>query len=249
MIRLKTAEDIVLMREAGRILARVLQELSTSVRAGLRTKDLDDQAETALTRAGVRPAFKGYRGYPSALCVSINEEVVHGIPSNRRIREGDIVSLDLGAELEGCFADAATSVAVGRVLPRARQLLEVGKSALAAGIAKAQAGLHLGDISAAIQQEIERNGFSVVRDFVGHGIGRQLHEELQIPNYGESGTGVLLQEGMTLAIEPMANMGSFQVAIKNDGWTVVTQDKCPSVHFEHTILVTGHRPEILTEWS
>jgi len=139
-------------------------------------------------------------------------------------------------------------VAVGRVIPRARQLLEVGKSALAAGIAKAQAGLHLGDISAAIQQEIERNGFSVVRDFVGHGIGRQLHEELQIPNYGESGTGVLLQEGMTLAIEPMANMGSFQVAIKNDGWTVVTQDKCPSVHFEHTILVTGHSPEILTEW-
>jgi methionyl aminopeptidase len=249
MIPIKSPSEIEAMRYAGSILAHTLQEVAQAVRPGLHTSDLDQLAEASLLKQGARPAFKGYRGYPSALCISINEEVVHGIPGPRLLQEGDLVSLDLGAVVGHFFSDSTVTVAVGQVSAALRELLRVGKSSLAAGIKMARAGKHLGDISLAIQEEAERNGYSVVRDFVGHGIGRQLHEEPQVPNFGYPGTGILLKEGMVLAIEPMVNLGEAQVEILRNGWTVVTNDRRPSVHFEHTVLVTAQDPEILTEWK
>jgi methionyl aminopeptidase len=241
MIPIKTPAEIEAMRQVGAILAAALQEVAGSVRP-------DQKAEEALRLRGALPAFKGYRGYPSALCVSVNEEVVHGIPGQRMLREGDLVSLDLGAVVDQYFADSTITVPVGEVKPTLRELLRVGQEAMMAGIAMARTGNHLGDISAAIQHEAERHHFSVVRDFVGHGIGRQLHEEPQVPNFGQPGTGVVLKEGMVLAIEPMVNLGNARVEILRNGWTVVTSDRRPSVHFEHTVLITAQDPEILTEW-
>ncbi len=237
------------MYEGGQILARVLHDVSAMIQTGMHTRELDRIAESSILRAGAKPAFKGYRGYPSALCVSVNEEVVHGIPGKRVIKEGDLVSLDLGVLFEGFYTDAAVTVPVGKVTPHSRRLLEVCRAALSRGIEKARAGFHLGDISAAIQSEVESNGLHVVRDFAGHGIGSQLHEAPQVANFGQAETGILLEEGMTLAIEPMVNLGTSLVSIQGDGWTVVTRDQRPSAHFEHTVAITGCGPEILTEWK
>ena len=237
------------MRRGGQILARVLREVTSMIKPGMHTRELDQIAEAYLLARGAKPAFKGYRGYPSALCVSVNEEVVHGIPGNRALKEGDLVSLDLGVFLEGFYTDAAVTVPVGRVTSTLLKLLRVCRDALTVGIEKARPGLHLGDISAAIQNEVERNGLYVVRDFAGHGIGKQLHEEPQVANFGQAGTGILLEEGMTLAIEPMVNLGTSLVSIQGDGWTVVTRDQRPSAHFEHTVAITANGPEILTEWK
>lgn len=247
MSNLRTAEEIEIMRRGGQILARVLHEITSMIKPGMHTCELDQIAEAYIVARGAKPAFKGYRGYPSALCVSVNEEVVHGIPGNRVLKEGDLVSLDLGVFLEGFYTDAAVTVPVGRVTPTLLKLLRVCRDALAVGIEKARPGLHLGDISAAIQKEVERNGLYVVRDFAGHGIGKQLHEEPQVANFGQAGTGILLEEGMTLAIEPMVNLGTSLVSIQGDGWTVVTRDQRPSAHFEHTVAITANGPEILTE--
>jgi len=208
---------------------------------------LDEIAYRVITRQGARPSFLNYRGYPASVCVSINNEVVHGIPSPRRVlQEGDIVSLDLGALYKGFHGDMAMTVPVGKVAPEVLALLEATKGGLAAGIAAARAGAHVGDISAAIQSYVEARGFSVVRDYVGHGIGRSLHEEPQVPNFGVPGTGVQLRVGMTLAIEPMVNMGRYEVVSQPDGWTVVTKDGSWSAHFEHTIAITEGDAEILT---
>lgn len=247
MIILKTKEELRLMREAGRLVARVLTELSGRARPGVRTAELDRLAEALIHGGGGRPAFKNYRGFPANICVSVNEEVVHGIPGPRRLANGDLVSLDVGVCLRGYYADASLTIAVGG--PRDREaalLLEVGRGALASGIALARAGAHLSDVSHAIQTFAEGRGFSVVRDYVGHGIGQVMHEELQVPNFGPPGQGPVLKPGMTLAIEPMVNAGTHEVECLADGWTVVTRDRKRSVHFEHTVAVTEGGPEILT---
>ena len=248
MIQLKSAEEIEKMSRAGEILAKVMRLLVQAVRPGVRTQELDAIAERAITNTGGKPAFKRYRGFPASLCVSVNEEVVHGIPGARALREGDIVSLDLGVLYDGYYADAALTVPVGRVTPTVQKLLQVGKEALMAGIRNAWPGRHLNEVSAAIQREVERNGFSVVRDFVGHGIGSSLHEEPPVPNFVVPENGIILEEGMTLAIEPMVNMGTHLVKVQSDGWTVVTRDGRPSAHFEHTVAVTTKGPKILTEF-
>jgi len=247
MIVLKTPEEIRLMREAGRIVARTLEALVAMVRPGVRTLELDAEAERLIRQAGALPSFKGYRGYPASVCVSVNEEVVHGIPGPRRLREGDLVSLDVGACLRGYHGDAAVTVPVGEDLsPRASRLLAAGRGALAAAIEKAQPGNRLGDVSHAIQSHAESLGFSVVRDYAGHGIGQAMHEDPQVPCFGRPGTGPLLRTGMVLAIEPMLNAGTEEVEVLDDGWTVVTRDREPSVHFEHTVAVTDEGPVVLT---
>jgi methionyl aminopeptidase len=246
-IIIKSQDEIAVMREAGRVVALAMAEVVAAVRPGVRTKQLDEIAYRVITRQGARPSFLNYRGYPASVCVSINNEVVHGIPSPRRVlQEGDIVSLDLGALYKGFHGDMAMTVPVGKVAPEVLALLEATKGGLAAGIAAARAGAHVGDISAAIQSYVEARGFSVVRDYVGHGIGRSLHEEPQVPNFGVPGTGVQLRVGMTLAIEPMVNMGRYEVVSQPDGWTVVTKDGSWSAHFEHTIAITEGDAEILT---
>jgi methionyl aminopeptidase len=229
-------------------LAEVLEVLVPAVRPGVTTQALDDLARETMVRRGGRPAFQGYRGYPSSICTSVNDEVVHGIPSRRRLSEGDIVGIDAGVVLEGYYADSAVTVAVGEVRPKVLELIRATEEALADGIAQARPGRHLSDISHAIQKKAESRGFSVVRDFVGHGIGSQLHEAPQIPNYGPPGKGPLLKAGMCLAIEPMVNAGRWPVKVLEDGWTAVTQDGSWSAHFEHTVAVTESDPEILTEW-
>lgn len=216
------------------------------VEPGRTTKELDEAAGELIARFGGKSPFLGYRGYPGNICVSVNEEVVHGIPGKRRVQYGDIVSLDIGIILDGYVGDNATTVAVGVVKPRTQELLRVTQLALEAGIKKARAGNRVGDISHAVQSVVEGNGFSVVREFVGHGVGRKMHEEPQIPNYGKAGDGPKLKPGMTLAIEPMINAGVGEVQMLSDGWTVVSADGQPSAHFEHTVLVTEGDPEILT---
>lgn len=213
---------------------------------GVKTVDLDRFAEAYIRERGALPAFKGYRGYPFTLCTSVNEQVVHGLPSERGLQEGDILSLDLGAIVEGYYGDAAITVAVGDISPEAHRLLQTTREALHCGIAQAVPGHHLTDISHAIQRHVETQGFSVVRIFVGHGIGRALHEEPQIPNFGPPGRGPVLKSGMVLAIEPMVNAGSHEVAILEDRWTAVSQDRLLSAHFEHTVAITEKGPEILT---
>jgi methionyl aminopeptidase len=245
-IAVKSGEEIARLRAAGRVVAEVLAELAAAVRPGVTTLELDALAERATRARGADPAFKGYHGYPAWLCASVNEEVVHGIPSARRLAEGDIVGLDFGAVLEGWYADAAVTLPVGAVGEEAARLLEAGRAALASGIAAARPDARVGDIGAAIQASVERSGFSVVRDFVGHGIGRRLHEPPQIPNFGRSGSGARLRAGMVLAIEPMVNAGGFAVEVLDDGWTAVTADRKRSAHFEHTVLVAENGPEILT---
>lgn len=227
-------------------MAAVLEVLKQEIKPGIKTKELDAIAARELAKHEVRSSFKGYRGFPAHLCVSVNEEVVHGIPGERLLREGDIVSLDVGAIYQGFQGDAAITVGMGKISPRAKQLLEVTQEALMAGIMASRDGSHLGDISSAIQFYVESRGFSVVREYTGHGIGREMHEEPQVPNFGLPGRGPLLQKGMTLAIEPMVNLGGGGTKPTENRWTVVTADGSLSAHFEHTIAITEAEPEILT---
>ncbi|MGB3941903.1 MAG: type I methionyl aminopeptidase [Candidatus Manganitrophaceae bacterium] len=246
MIILKSTEEVAKIAKASRIVAESLEALRVYIKPGMTTKELDRFVDGQIRERGGIPAFKGYRNYPATLCISVNDEVVHGIPSNRVIKEGDIVGLDLGAIYEGFYGDAAVTVPVGEVTPDAMRLIEVARESLLAGIEQACEGKRLSDISHAVQSCVEKAGFSVVTDFVGHGIGRSLHEEPQIPNFGPPGRGPRLKEGMVLAIEPMVNMGKSTVRVLDDRWTAVTEDGSLSAHFEHTIAVTKEGPVILT---
>ena len=247
MIELKSAREIGLMRTGGHILADVMDRLRDTVKPGISTLEIDEDVEGFIRARGATPAFKGYRGFPATVCISINEEVVHGIPSaHRRIKEGDIVGLDLGCIVEGYYADCAFTLAIGEVPPKVQQLLDVTRASLDVAITECRAGRRLSDVSHAVQTHVEEHGFAVVRAFVGHGIGRALHEDPQIPNFGEPGRGPQLRPGMVLAIEPMVTMGSWEVKVLDDGWTAVTRDGSLAAHFEHTIAVTETGPEVLT---
>lgn len=246
MIYLKSPEEIERLRRANQIVVQVMQTLRTGIRPGTTTLELDQLAERVIAAAGGKPAFKGYRGFPSTLCVSINEEVVHGIPGPRRLQEGDLVSIDCGVFKDGFYGDHAWTFPVGAVSKQARRLLAAGAKALELGIAKMIPGHRLHDISGAVQQFVEGEGFSVVRDFVGHGIGRELHEEPQLPNFGTPGTGIRLKAGLVLALEPMINEGTHEVETLADGWTVVTKDRKWSVHFEHSVAITPEGADILS---
>jgi methionyl aminopeptidase len=247
MVICKSPAEIEKMHRAGLIVWSALEKMHTMVRPGMATKELDEFAEAFTAEQHARPAFKGYRGYPGSVCTSINKEVVHGIPSAaRRLQEGDILSLDFGIELDGYFADAALTVPVGKIGPEREKLLRVTRESLERGIEKARPGNRLGDISAAVQEWVEKNGFSVVREFVGHGIGTKMHEDPQLPNYGTPGQGPRLQEGMVVAIEPMVNTGGPGVRVLEDEWTAVTEDGSDSAHFEHTVAITSNGPWILT---
>ncbi len=235
-----------MMRESNRILAQLFEHIAPMIQPGITTKELDFEAEIFIRSFNAVPAFKGYRGFPSTLCTSVNEEVVHGFPSERGLVSGDIVSIDVGALLNGFYSDAARTFPVGNVSKEAQALMDTTRQALAAGISQARPGNRLSDISAAVQQVVESAGFSVVRDFVGHGIGKGLHEDPQIPNFGKKGNGPVLKEGMTFAIEPMVNQGSWRVAILEDGWTAVTSDGSLSAHFENSIAITKNGPLILS---
>lgn len=245
-IVIKSEREIAFMREAGKIVAAVLKAMAAAVMPGIRTKELDIIAARETARLGGTPSFKGYRGYPANVCVSINDEIVHGIPGERVLKEGDIVSLDYGVINNGYQGDAAITVGVGKVSPRARLLIQTTEGALRAGISAASNGARLGDVSSAIQRHAEMMGFSVVREYTGHGIGREMHEDPLIPNFGEPGTGPVLEKGMTIALEPMVNDGDWLTMVRDDGWTVVTADGSLSAHFEHTIAITGGEAEILT---
>ncbi len=250
MIELKSARDREKMRLAGRVVAEVLGELRQAVHSGITTRELDVVADRGIKRRGGIPVFKGYHGYPASVCVSVNDQVVHGIPGSRVLQPGDLVSIDLGATVDGFVGDAAFSMFV-EYAPneRAEELLRVTEESLYKGIEAARVGNRLGDVSAAVQQHVEAHGFSVVRDFVGHGVGRQMHEEPQVPNYGTAGRGLLLKPGLAIAIEPMVNVGGYQVDVGDDGWTVTTRDHSLSAHFEHTIFLDENGPEILTAIS
>jgi len=247
MIILKSRHEIEKMKISNRIVVEVLEEIKKKIRVGVTTIELDRLAESVILKKGGTPAFKGYRGYPNSLCISINEQVVHGIPSNRRLKDGDLVSIDLGVYHDGYYGDAAITVGAGEITSEAKRLLDATQKALYIGIEKAMAGNHLSDISNAVQMYVEGEGFSVVRAFVGHGIGTSLHEEPQVPNFGEAGKGPLLKSGMVLAIEPMVNAGVSDVEVLEDDWTVVTADGSLSAHFEHTVAVTDNGVEILTK--
>ena len=246
MIVLKSPAEVAKMRRACEVAATALQAVVHAVGGGITTRELDRIAEDRIRALGGTPSFLGYRGYPASLCVSVNDEVVHGIPGRRRLREGEIVSLDLGALVEGFHGDLAVTVPVGKISQELTRLLHVTAQALEEGIRAVRPGRRLGDVGAAIQRYVERHGFSVVRDFAGHGVGRSLHEEPQIPNFGRPGNGVVLRAGMTLAIEPMVNMGGPEVAVDPDGWTVRTKDHEASAHFEHTVAVTESGADVLT---
>src|SRR5262245_42613138 len=250
-LELKSKEDVARMRRAGGIVAEVLQRLQEEVRPGVTTLELDRIAEELTRKRGAVPAFKGYRVadrvFPASLCVSINEEVVHGIPSARTLHEGDIVGLDFGVVVDGYYGDAAVTVPVGAITEQAQHLVDATRESLWQGIGTIRAGRRLGDLSHAIQSYAEGAGLSVVREFVGHGIGRRLHEEPQVPNFGEPGRGRLLREGMVLAIEPMLNLGEPGVLVKDDGWTAVTRDGSLSAHFEHSVAITAEGPMVLTQ--
>ena len=245
-MELKSAAELEIMRRAGRVVSGLLKLMEKEARPGISTGQLDKAAEDFIRAAGAQPAFKGYYGYPATICASVNEEVVHGIPGKRVLQEGDIVGIDVGAKLEGFFSDAARTFAIGEVDHQSRRLIDVTRGAMEQGIAQAVEGNRLGDISWAVQSFAEKNGLSVVRDFVGHGIGRDLHEEPQVPNFGSAGQGMKLVQGMALAIEPMLNLGGFEVEILKDGWTVVTKDRKRSSHFEQTVFVGKNRPEVVT---
>jgi len=243
----RSTAELEKMREAGRLVGDVLTELTARVAPGVTTAELDEIAEQRIRKAGAVPAFKGYHGYPATICASINEEVIHGIPSGRRIlNEGDIISIDVGASLDGYYGDSAVTLAVGQVSEQAATLLRVTEESLYKAIERALPGGRISDIGHAVQQHVEAYGFSVVREFVGHGIGQRMHEEPQVPNYGEPGRGPRLSEGMVLAIEPMVNAGKPAVKVLGDGWTAVTRDGSLSAHFEHTVAVTADGPWILT---
>jgi methionyl aminopeptidase len=246
MIILKQPEEIEKLRDSNGIVAEILKELRLRVKPGITTGELDRLAEEMSRKRGAVPAFKGYKGFPFSLCTSVNSEVVHGMPSDRVLVEGDIVSLDFGVFYRGYYGDAAITVPVGRVSEKAARLLRVTEGGLYDGIEQARAGNRLGDISAAVQRHVETAGYSVVRDFVGHGIGRNLHEEPQIPNYGVKGRGIELKPGMVLAIEPMVNEGTYKVRVLQDGWTVTTEDGQLSAHFEHSVVIMENGPDILS---
>ncbi len=248
MIVVKSPQEIELMRQAGRIVARTLQELARAVKPGITTIQLDTLARRYIEKLHGRPAFRGYHGYPASICASLNDEVVHGIPSLRRLKTGDIISIDVGVFYKGYYGDAAATFPVGEVSPLAERLLEVTRESLYKGIEKAFPGNHLYDISAAVQTYVESQGFSVVRNYVGHGIGSEMHEEPQVPNFGLPGKGPVLEAGMVLAIEPMVNAGTWEVETLNDDWTVVTRDRSLSAHFEHTVAILQDGPEILTSF-
>jgi methionyl aminopeptidase len=246
-IVLKSPREIALMRRGGQILAELVEMLKRTVAAGMSTLEIDEEAEAFIVRRGARSAFKGYRGFPATVCVSINEEVVHGIPSaHRRLKEGDIVGLDLGCIVDGYYADCAVTVPIGEVPGRVQALLDATRESLDRAIDECRAGRRLSDISHAVQSHVEGRGFAVVRMFVGHGIGRALHEDPQIPNFGDPGRGPVLRPGMVLAIEPMVTMGTWEVRILDDGWTAVTEDGSLAAHFEHTVAITDNGPEVLT---
>lgn len=246
MIGIKNAAELDAMREANRLVAQVLREVSEMTAPGVATAALDKRAEELCRQAGAEPAFKGYRGYPYSLCCSVNEQVVHGFPNQRPLRAGDILSMDFGVILDGFYGDSALTVPVGEVSREAEALMEATRNSLYAGIEQMRPGKRLGDISAAVQAVAEGAGFSVVRQFVGHGIGRNLHEDPQLPNYGTPGKGIMLKPGMVIAIEPMVNAGGYEVEILDDGWTAVTRDGKLSAHFEHTVAVTDNGPRILS---
>ncbi len=246
MIELKNASQLELMRKAGRIVAETLELVREHAKPGVTTLDLDRIAEKYIRSQGAIPAFKGYNGFPATLCTSVNEQVVHGIPSLRNLDSGDIISIDCGAHIKGFFGDSAITLIIGEVDEETQRLLKVTEESLMMGIAQARLGNRLYDVSHAVQKHVEANRFSVVRDYVGHGIGRAMHEDPQIPNFGKPGRGPRLEVGMALAIEPMVNMGTHEVQTLKDRWTVVTKDNLPSAHFEHTVAITENGPEILT---
>ncbi|ADG04953.1 type I methionyl aminopeptidase [Kyrpidia tusciae] len=246
MIVSKSKAELEWMREAGRIVALALKETAQAVEPGITTRELDRIADHVIRKNGAIPSFKGYHGYPASICASVNEELVHGIPGDRKLVEGDIVSIDIGAQYHGYHGDAAITVPVGSISEEARRLLDVTEASLYKGIEKAVVGNRLSDISHAVQVYVEQHGFSVVRDYVGHGVGQEMHEDPQIPNFGPPGHGPRLKPGMVLAIEPMVNAGSYHVKTLPDNWTVVTVDGSLAAHFEHTVAVTEGEPEILT---
>lgn len=246
MITLKSQAELKIMREANRLVAQVLEMVKKTAAPGMTTAELDKMAEKYVLDAGAKPAFKGYGGYPYSMCCSVNEQVVHGFPQEKPLKEGDILSVDFGTILEGFYGDAAVTVPIGGVSDEAEALMAATRQSLMAGIEMARPGNRLGDISAEVQRVAEGAGFSVVRQFVGHGIGRALHEDPQVPNYGKAGRGVKLKAGMVLAIEPMVNIGGYQVAVLDDGWTAVTVDGKLSAHFEHTVAITDDGPQILS---
>jgi len=246
-IILKSPREVAQMREAGRVVAAVLEAVAKDVKPGVTTAELDDVAVNEVKKRGAVASFKGYRGFPASICTSLNEEVVHGIPGKRVLKEGDIISLDFGAQLNGFHGDAAMTMGVGRISFEAQKIIDATKGALMAGIAAARIGTRLGDVSAAIQSHAEARGFSVVREYVGHGIGRELHQDPQIPNFGIAGEGLVLRKGMTMALEPMLNAGVWRTRVAEDKWTVATADGKLSAHFEHTIAIDDNGPEILTQ--
>jgi len=247
MIVLKSAEEIEKMRKGGQITAQISQKLTEKVKPGVTTKELDRVASTLIKMHKARPAFLGFRGFPASICTSVNDQIVHGIPGSYRLREGDIISLDFGVVHQGYYSDMAITLPVGSISEDAQRLIEVTRSALVSGISQMVPGNRLYDISSAIQECAESNGFSVVRDLVGHGIGQKMHEEPQIPNFGKKSTGPYLKAGMVFALEPMVNMGGYEIRTLDDHWTVVTADGSLSCHFEHTVAITDNGPEILTE--
>jgi methionyl aminopeptidase len=251
LILIKSKKEIDFIRESSKIVAETLQLVKRYVKPGITTLELDKIAEDYIRSNDAVPAFKGYsqagsRSFPASICASVDEEVVHGIPSNRVLKEGEIISIDVGVLKNNAFGDAALTVAVGNISAEKQKLMEVTEKSLYLGIEQAVAGNHFGDISNAVQTEVERNGFSVVRDLCGHGVGKYLHEDPQIPNYGKRGTGALIKNGMTVAIEPMVNMGKYNVKVATDGWTIIAADNLPSAHFEHTIAIIDGKPEILS---
>lgn len=247
MIVIKTRRELETMRISGRMVAEILAVLKEAIKPGVTTMQLEELALAETAKRGAKPAFKGYAGYPYALCCSPNDRVIHGMPNQTPLVEGDILSIDFGVIYQGYYGDSAMTVPVGRCSEQATELLQVTEQSLYDGINQARAGQRLFDISAAVQTTVERAGFSVVRDFVGHGIGTKLHEEPQVPNFGTAGRGILLKPGMVLAIEPMVNRGGYEVNVLKDGWTTVTADGSLSAHFEHTVAITDHGPEILTQ--
>jgi methionyl aminopeptidase len=245
-IIIKSEREIEIMRQAGRIVAAVLEELKSKVKPGMKTRELDAIAMKETGRLGAVPSFKGYRGYPASVCVSVNDEIVHGIPGDRVLLDGDVVSIDFGVIYKDFQGDAAITTGVGTVSPEAEKLMETTREALMAGIGVARAGGRLGDISSAVQTYAESRGYSVVREYTGHGIGRNMHEDPQIPNFGPAGQGPVLKKGMTLALEPMVNIGDWRTRVEDDNWTVRTSDGSLSAHFEHTIAITDGEAEVLT---
>jgi methionyl aminopeptidase len=247
VVRVKSPQELAIMRRAGKIVSGLLKLMAVEARSGVTTKRLDEIAEEYIRSNKAEPAFKGYFGYPASICASVNEEVVHGIPGPKVLKDGDIVGIDVGVKLEGYYSDAARTFPIGKIDQEAKNLIEVTREAMNRGISQAVEGKHLSDISWAVQSWAEGAGFSVVRQYVGHGIGTKLHEEPQVPNYGRPHEGVVLEAGMALAIEPMLNAGTYEVEVLKDGWTVVTKDRKRSCHFEQTIFVGKERPEVVTE--